>query len=414
MKRKIKSPISANRLAICLAAMFIALYLLPGCIMQDLEECPPMPPVKTGKVWFKLAFTLHNEIGEDGNHEDLLARYAQSAEIFIFDAGGRFVKKQTDTQGPFTNNYRMQMELLPGDYRVIVWVNLQANPDIMLLPEPQEGITTLDEMQVQLRQIALKSTKSTDKGLIPLFHGDTQAFTVHENEGYDQEITVPSELTRDSNRIHFAISWRDKETQKLCSQRMHPDSTRIYIDDNHGAIGFDNIPRETDSLTYIPVYFSGKQAAKSTDGTDNSDDAAILQAEATMLRLMTNSTPRLRICRLQPDGSEKTVYQAGLMEDFIAKLYKTQEALDREDLFKIELEFSCEHVSKPDEPENPDKPDEPENPDKPDEPDKPDNPDKPDTPDKPGPPDNPGKDNWIAVKISINGWTLVNNGDIEL
>nr|WP_165359867.1 FimB/Mfa2 family fimbrial subunit [Parabacteroides goldsteinii] len=395
-----KSPISANRFAIHLMAMLIALCILPGCVMQDLEECPPVPPAKTGKVWFKFSFTLHNQMGEDGTYEDLFARYTQSVEIFIFDAGGRFIKKQTDTQGPFTDDYRLQTELAPGDYRAISWVNLHANPDIILLPEPQEGITTFDEMQVQLRHLAPKGTPNAATEPIPLFHGDTQTFTIRENDGYDQEIVIPSDLTRDTNRIRFAISWRDKDTQKLCPRWMHADSTRIYIDDNYGAIGFDNLPVQTDSLNYIPAYLSGGQAGKSTSATGNSDsegdEAATLHAQAGMLRLMTSSTPGLRICRLQPDGSEKTVYRAALMNDFISRLYKTQEALDREDLFNIELEFTCEHVSEPDDPDNPD------------------NPDNPDVPDIPVNPDKPGKESWIAVKISINGWTLVDNGDIDL
>lgn len=379
--------------------------------MQDLEECPPVPPAKTGKVWFKLSFILHNEMGEDGTYEDLLARYAQSVEIFIFDADGRFIQKQTDTRGPFTDDYRMQAELAPGDYRAISWVNLHANPGIILLSEPQAGITTFDEMQIQLRQIALKSTQNAATKLIPLFHGDTQTFTVRANEGYDQEIVIPAGLTRDTNRICFAVSWRDKDTQKLCPRWMHADSTRIYIDDNYGAIGFDNLPVKTDSLTYIPTYLSGEQASKSTPAADGDDEAATLRAETGMLRLMTTSTPALRICRLQPDGSEKTVYQAALMDDFIARLYKTQEALDREDLFNIELEFTCEHIPEPDGPDDPNNPDDPDNPN---DPDNPDIPDTPDIPDIPVNPDKPDKENWIAVKISINGWILVDNGDIDL
>lgn len=409
-----KTFVQLNRLATGLLCLLVALNLLSGCVMQDLEECPPEPPIEkeTGKVWFKLSFTLHNEAGEDGSYEDLLARYAQSVEIFIFDNGGRLVKKQTDTTGPFAKNYRMQVELAPGDYRAITWVNLRVNPDITLLPEPQEGVTTFDEMQVRLRQIELKSTQSAASEQLPLFHGDTQTFTVRPNEGYDQEIIIPSGLTRDTNRIRFTISWLDKETHQICPQWMHADSTRIYIDDNYGALGFDNLPDETDSLTYIPVYHSAKQSAKSTASASNT--GAILEAEVSLLRLLTTSTHRLRICRLQPDGSEKTVYQATLMKDFISHLYKTQEALDREELFDIKLEFTCEHPSAPDNPDNPDNPDDPDDPDNPDNPDNPDTPDNPDDPDNPDTPDTPGKEYWIAVQISINDWILVSNGDIDL
>ena len=73
--------------------------------------------------------------------------------------------------------------------------------------------------------------------------------------------------------------------------------------------------------------------------------------------------------------------------------YQTQEALDREDRYLIELLFECEHEDEPDEPDDPGT----------------DEPDDPGT-DDPGTdipyPDLP-EDPWTAITITVNGWNLV-------
>ncbi len=362
-----------HRFVTKLAILFASLFTFSGCIMEDLPECPPDP--ETGKIWLNLSFTLHEQ--EDGaghyTNADRFAEFARSVEVFIFDADGRFVKKQTDSTGPFdpeTGCYRMPVELLPGSYRAITYVNLSAEDAVCLLPEPVAGVTTIDQLRVQLS--CLSRGNSTGQ-LQPLFYGDTEPFTIEKAVGYDQEINIPSGLVRNTNRIHFAIAWRDKKTQKLCPYWTHADSTRIYIEDINGSLDLDNHIAEGGDITYIPTYLTGKAApvqSLSLSADDGDGGAAVLHAEADMLRLLTSSAPRLRVCRLQRDGTEKQVYEADLMKDFIARLYKTQEALDRRDLFSIDMVFECEHTDP--------------------------------------------NESWIAIKLAIDGWVLVDNGDMDL
>ena len=414
-KRNMNRLVHFRRFAASLAATLISLFALSGCIMEDLDDCPPPPPppAETGKVWLNFSFTLHNQKEEGGTYKDLFARYARSAEVFIFDADGRFVMQLTDTEGLFVEGYRMPVELDPGQYRAVTWVNLCTESALQLLPAPQAGVTTIGELRVQLRNLS-QGTMSGQ--LLPLFYGDTTPFTIEKATGYDQDIDIPCGLVRNTNRVHVAIAWRDKETKRICPHWAHADSVRIYIDDANATLGFDNLLASGDSITYIPTYLTGNQAQPAAQaqagGTDTAapaaaGDSAVLHAELDMLRLLTASTPRLRICRLQADGTERTVYEKCLMKDFIAHICPTQDALDREDYFRIDLEFECEHIADP----GPDEPD-PEDPDKPD----PEEPDEPGPGPGPGPGPRPDPDpqSWIAVSVSINGWILVDNGDIDL
>lgn len=353
-----KNPIRSRQFQGNLVALLAALFTLSGCVWQDLEECPPPP---TGKVSLNLTFTLHHTLNPDGTYDDLFADYAESVEIFIFDTNGLFIKKITDLQGPFAKNYLLPIVLPVGQYRAVTWVNLASNPAISLTPEPREGITTYDEIRVRL-QPPLPGT--SDGQLSPLFYGSTQTFTVFEATTGNQEITIPSGLTCDTKRARFDIGWHDKTTGKRCELSSHADSTRLYVDDESGTLGFDNLFKPSGTITYTPTYQTG---ASPTD-----TGAGILSAEVDILRLIIGSGPRLRVCRLLPDGSEKQVYEVEIMRDFISPLYKTQEEIDRKERFHIEMEFACEHTP------------------------------------------NPTDETWIATRISINDWVLVDNGDVEL
>lgn len=338
--------------------------MLTGCnIWEDLPECPP--EVSNAKVWFSFSFTYHNIQEDNGQYKELFGETATRTDLFIFDKGGTLVKLVTDQQGPFTDNYRVPVELPDGEYRAVAWNNLYDSGYTKLIPDAIEGVTNIEDLKVQLTE--LNSQKITLQPATMLY-GETNLFTLTSSSENNTDKTIPISLIRNIHELNFAINWRDKKTKELCPFWSHADSTRIYIDDNNGTIDFTNRLQPTDAFTYIPKYLSGAQAGKTKQLTDESN-AATLRAESSVLRLFTSSKHILRICRLQPDGSEKEVYRRNLMSDFISPIYKTQEEIDRQGIFNIEIEFECEH------------------------------------------PDPNIK--WVAISISINGWKLSDMGDIE-
>ena len=145
-------------------------------------------------------------------------------------------------------------------------------------------------------------------------------------------------------------------------------------------------------------------------------------ADFSELRLMNDNADERLVIR---NADDEIVYEQALTgpNGLSTRLeeYQTQEALDREDRYLIELLFECGHENEPDDPGT-DEPDDPGT-DEPDDPgtDEPDGPGT-DEPDGPGTdePDGPGtdptpvpEDSWSAITITVNGWTMIDK-DIEL
>lgn len=349
--------------------------MLAGCnVWEDLPECPP--EVTTGKVWFTFSFTYHNTKEENEQYKELFGETALRTDLFIFDKSGTLVKRLSDLKGPFTNDYRLSAELPAGEYRAVAWNNLSDAGYTSIVPDAIEGVTHIDDLAVQLTELNKKSITLQPATLL---FGETEPFTLTSGSGYETDKIIPIPLMRDTHKVNFAISWRNKKTNELCPFWTHADSTRIYIDDTYGSIDFGNNLQSTDAFTYIPHYLTGAQATN-TNRIAEEEQAAILRAGSSMLRLLTTSGHVLRICRVQTDGSEKEVYRKKLMGDLISQIYDTQEKIDRQGVFNIGLEFECEHPDGSVDPDDPDK---------------------------------PSKENWMSLSITINGWKLSNMGDIE-
>lgn len=370
-------------------SVFAALPLLTGCIYQTLEPCPP---VVTGRLWIEPSFTMHNYTDTDGHYKELFTETASRIDLFYFDAATGLLKAGVvDQEIPANGKYRIPVELPAGQYKALAWANLYGNDATSISPQAlQIGVTHWDEMLVRLSEAANHHILLHPT---PLLWGKTDIFTV-DPAGYEHDSVIPADFIRDTNIVDCYIRWRNKDTKKLCPLWMHADSTRIYIDAANSTYELkDNDLVPTDSIIYIPTYQTGPLATIPTTEVVPGN-AAILEASFTLMRLLTDRDPVLRITRLRPDGREQEVYRKGLMKDFISHFYKTQESLDREERFVIELEFECEHKGEPDPGPGP-------NPD-------PDPDPNPDPDPSPQPPQKP----WVAVTIIINGWTLVDNGDL--
>ena len=82
---------------------------------------------------------------------------------------------------------------------------------------------------------------------------------------------------------------------------------------------------------------------------------------------------------------DSLVYQRPIM-DFLSRVeeYRTQEGLDREDAYLIELLFECEHPG-----------------------DEPDRPDPDPDPDRPGPRPDPTPEWGALISFRVNGWNFI-------
>lgn len=356
--------------------LFLGLLLsagcLSGCIKDDLSDCPtnvepePEPEPTTGTLRLALTYTMHNT-QENGTYVDLFSQQVRKVDVFVFDEDGRFVRQITEEAAPqFAESYTKEIELPGGNYQFVVWGNHYEDETTHNFGS---GADLLSEGRMTL------TTRSTEIGMLTdsLFHGCTpQQVTVVNGE--DQ--IIPIDLMKNRNDVRVVVRWREKGmTEGYCTRPEHAQGITATLTDNNTTYDFLNNIVDMQEVTYLPgrfpewynPLFHGEMEVYPTE------QEHVYVADFSELRLMKNNADTRLVIRTA-EGT--TVYDRALtgpngLITFLDK-YQTQEALDREDRYLIELLFECEHKEDP----NPDPEPEPEDP-------------------------------WSAITIVINGWNLI-------
>ena len=385
--------------------LFLGLLLsagcLTGCIKDDLSDCPinvdpepepePEPEPTTGTFRLALTYTMHNT-QENGIYVDLFNDQVHKVDVFVFDESGRFIQQITEEAAPqFAENYTKEIELPGGGYQFVVWGNHYEDETV----HNYGDITTLlEEGRMTLLQTF---SRSTDIGMLTdsLFHGCTPQTVTVEN-GKDQ--VVPIDLMKNRNDVRVVVRWREKGmTEGYCQHTEHAQSITATLTDNNAVHDFLNNIVDKQEVTYQPgrfpewydPFFHGERDIYPTERKN------VYVADFSELRLMKDNADSRLVIR---NAKGTVVYDHALTgpNGLITQLeqYQTQEALDREDRYLIELLFECEHEDEPGPGPDPDPEPEPE-------PDPEPNPEP--NPDPEPEPENP----WSAITITINGWNLV-------
>lgn len=385
--------------------LFLGLLLsagcLTGCIKDDLSDCPinvdpepepePEPEPTTGTFRLALTYTMHNT-QENGIYVDLFNDQVHKVDVFVFDESGRFIQQITEEAAPqFAENYTKEIELPGGGYQFVVWGNHYEDETV----HNYGDITTLlEEGRMTLLQTL---SSSTDIGMLTdsLFHGCTPQTVTVEN-GKDQ--VVPIDLMKNRNDVRVVVRWREKGmTEGYCQHTEHAQSITATLTDNNAVHDFLNNIVDKQEVTYQPgrfpewynPFFHGERDIYPTERKN------VYVADFSELRLMKDNADSRLVIR---NAKGTVVYDHALTgpNGLITQLeqYQTQEALDREDRYLIELLFECEHEDEPGPGPDPDPEPEPE-------PDPEPNPEP--NPDPEPEPENP----WSAITITINGWNLV-------
>lgn len=329
-----------------LLLVLISFSTMTGCIYETLPECPPslsLAPV----------FTFHTEKDADGTPKDLFGTTAREVTAFLFDSEGRFLVKFSES-GPFRNGYHMTCPVTDaGEYYAVMWVN-QTSSTNLNITTPVQGITTLQEFLLSLKEI---ENSVITQQFEPLLYGQTAKFTITNSRPESQ--VIPVSLLRNTNKVQVTVRWRDRDSKELCKIHSHSENTRMYIQDTNGIMNFENELCPCKQLTYIPRYFSGEELEVYKD--PEHPDAVTLAGQFSVMRLLTDSKTKLVFKTVNENGVEEPGAEYNLMEWIRkTKAYDTQEALDREETFHVYLEFFCD------------------------------------------------EDIWTAVNITINGWRVSN------
>ncbi len=374
-----------NRTHHILTRLFGLLFLaggLAGCIREDLSDCPVMPPEPepeptVGTLKLALTYKMHN-VQENGAYIDLFGRQVRKVDVFVFDEDGYLVSRITDEAAPqFTDNYTKEIELPGGDYRLVVWGNQYDDETTHTCLDSD---ASLDRSHLELLALTRGSNDTRSSGdddtppaapvcHIPmltdsLFHGATPSLLTVEN---GREAAATIDLMKNRNDVRLVVRWKPEGQDTPCTRPEHARTVSATLTDNNARYDFLNriLPLQ-EPVCYLPGRFHERYDVLFHPDAEvcPTQQEHVYVADFSELRLMKDNTE----ARLTIRQGDHIVYERGLME-LITKIekYRTQEALDREDRYLIELEFACRGH----EPESPD------------------------------------PDSWTAITIRVNGWNLV-------
>ena len=390
-----------HQLFLLFFGLLLSAGCLAGCIKDDLSDCPINvdpdpdpdhdPDPTTGTLRLALTYTMHNTQEDDGTYVDLFSQQVRKVDVFVFDEAGHFVQQITEEAAPkFAENYTKEIELPGGNYQFVVWGNHYED-------ETDHNYDDEADLLNEGRMTLTQTARTTEIEMLTdsLFHGCTpQQVTVVNGE--DQ--VVPIDLMKNRNDVRVVVRWREKGmTEGYCTRPEHAQGITATLIDNNTTHDFLNRIVDMQEVTYLPgrfpewynPLFHGEMEVYPTE------QEHVYVADFSELRLMKDNADARLVIR---NAEGTTVYDRALTgpNGLITLLeeYQTQEALDREDRYLIELLFECEHEDEPDEPDGPgtDEPDDPGT----------DEPDGPGTDPTPVP-----EDPWSAITITVNGWNLV-------
>ena len=369
-----------------------------ACIKEDWSDCPPPdvpapePEPIEGRVKLQLDYKMHN-YKEGADYIDRFIEEVHKVDVFVFDTEGNFVRRDITPVDPTQPEpYTLALDYPAGDYHFVVWGNHNETENECLGGRQ----TPLESSAMHLR------TKTPDRTIDilsdSLFHGMTpQPVSIIAGE----EQTIPVGLMKNRNDIRLLVRWHEKGTERdaRCTHASHSAGLEARIIDANASYSFDNqlLPAQ-DSVVYLGGDFTPDKTYHMAFHDDTICPPEAYKADFSVGRLMQGSRAELILTR-----ADSIVFRRPLMEIISqAEQYKTQESLDREDRYLIELLFECEHPSEPVDPDPDPDPDKP-NPD----------PDRPGPGPDPDPRPEPDPTGEVLISITVNGWNFIDR-DVDL
>ena len=342
-------------------------------VFEDEGDCDP-------HYYLKFVFDrnmLYNDQYQIG--ADAFAAQVGSVDVYIFDAKtGDFVARYSDAGERLREfGYRLPIDIKPGDYEIIAWCGLADNDGHFTIAD---NISSYSDLKCRMaRSMDGNQVTYSDKCLNALFHGRI-THTFPDKEG-DHYATV--NLTKDTNYIQLALHHNAGE--------LDPDRFSVMMEDDNGYLAYDNSLIDDITIQYRPWSIRGGVVDMETDGYNSraaEDGTGFLVAELATSRLTANHNPLLTVT---DNVTGRVVFSLPLVKyvlmmksDRYSKM-EAQEYLDREDEYSV-IVFLQNNKKDPD---NND----------------------PDPEPNPDPDDDEG---WYAVEIVINGWHIVDNGNVGL
>ena len=263
------------------------------------------------------------------NGRDLLGTEVSSLSVFIFDENDRFVGRWDEwDNSKFTSDYYMTLPLRPGIYSCVAWGGIDPayyyvchkGETAAQMTSPVVGETTREQLLARIksdtRSYAGGNKLVVDNTASSMFHGSVL------NTRLDQgNNIILIDLVKNTKDITLTILGMPLPTKANEFPHM-----QIYLETPNGGYQFDNaLETPRDAIAYLIQNITGdKNSQRSTMRT---------------LKLIFGNGNRLTIWNTE---TNQVFYSTDIIEDIIRKMaqYSTQDAVDKEDEFDIELDFS--------------------------------------------------------------------------
>ena len=323
-------------------------------VFDDEGDCDPH---------YYLQFVFDRNMLYNDNYQigaDAFAAQVGSVDVYIFDAEtGDFVARYSDASDRLREfGYRLPVDVKPGEYDIIAWCGLADNDDHFTLAD---NISNYSDLRCRMaRDIDENQITYSNKCLKALFHGRI-SHIFPDKEG-DHYATVY--LTKDTNYIQLALHHRSGE--------LDPEQFEITMEDANGYLAHDNSLIDDDNIQYRPWDLRGGVVDMGDDYNTRAaeDGTGFLVAELATSRLMADRNPILKVTYKE---SGNVVFSLPLVKYLLmmkSQRYSKmdgQEYLDREDEYAIMVFL-----------------------------------------------ENKDSEGWLAAEIVINGWHIVDNGNVGL
>lgn len=281
-------------------------WLVAGCVKEDFSGCP------TGS--YSIAFEYVNHT--DTEHPNRFCTDVHRIDLYVFDSTGHFVKCITNSEAPFTEDFRIEPELPEGNYTLVAWGNICD--EVIIRPAFVSGKTTIEEGLLSLKAI---ENQSVNKKLTSIFHAIKEV-TV---DGFTDKTDILS-FTKNENQLNLTVKWFEKSGIP-CIHRCAEGVRARVVDPKGATYKFDNsVVASSNELTYYPYQNA------------NNDARNQLESVFSLMRLVEGEKLTLLIERLMPSGTIKELYRTDLIELIRMHPYAyTQSELDRRDVYEIEI-----------------------------------------------------------------------------
>jgi hypothetical protein len=222
MKRKPISKIKIESVVLWMTAM---LFLIPGCMKDNLGDCG---------LSIRVTYTQNKEAA------DCLGERVDHLTLYVFDSNGRFVGDYP-SRGTLYNGYTIPLLLKSGTYSFVVWGNL--NPREYNIPSLVPGETQVQGLDLQFSKVGPQ---------------DQVVNEFPDSLYYGAKMNVNIRPALMDEQIHEIDLIKDTKEITVRASIVAPDSERLKFDchifSKNSLLRFiDNrIPAESAFVTYLP------------------------------------------------------------------------------------------------------------------------------------------------------------------